>query len=232
MTITDLNLEARSLVGADENSYAAADLLRRMNAGYEDTVAKILGCDGKWQFDDTNYTSFPIGLTTLVAGQQDYTFDVTHLEVERVEVLDNSGKWHQLKPIDSSEISGAISEYQSESALPIRYDKQGRSLLLYPAPSATEVTLTSGLKVYFKRTADLFTSAQVTTGTKVPGFASPFHILLAYKAALPFAIINVPQRVPAIMAEIARLEKGLVEHYSQRELDRRKGFSMRRINSR
>lgn len=232
MTIADIQTEARELVGADSNSYANALLLIRVNNAYEDIVAKILGCDGKWQFDDTNYTSFPIGITTLVANQQDYTFDITHLEIERVEVLDSSGIWHQLKPIDSSEIRGAISEYQNASSLPLEYDKQGRSLILYPAPSATEVTLTSGLKVYFKRTADLFTSAQVTTGTKVPGFASPFHILLSYKAALPFAVHNVPQRVPALMAEIARLEKELIKHYSQRELDRRKGFSMRRINSR
>lgn len=232
MTIADLNLEARALVDADSESYADATLLRRMNIAYEDTVAKIIGCDGRWQFDDTNYSTFPIATTDLVNNRADYQFDTTHLEIERVEVLDNNGIWAELRPIDSSQIGGALSEYNKTSGMPCEYDKQGKSLVLYPAPSSTNVTTTAGLKVYFKRTASVFTSAEVATGTKQPGFASPFHVILAYKAALPFALANMPSRAPIIMSEIARLEKEMVKHYSRRELDRRKGLSMRGINSR
>lgn len=233
MTISDINSEARLLVDADSVSYAAADLLRRINIAYEQVVAFILGCDGLWQFDDTNYTDFPIGTATLVAGQQDYTFNSAHLEIEGVSVLKADATWHKLTPIDDqTQIGVDPAEFFKTDGLPNYYDKQGRSVVLYPGPAAGNVTLASGLKVFFKRTADLYTSAQVTTGTKEPGFASPFHVILAYKAALPYAQSYKPKRVPMIMAGIARLEGEIKKHYGRREQDRRKIMSMGGINFR
>ena len=232
MTIADINTLTRFLVNADISSYSAANLLINTNIAYEEIVGKIIGMDGRWQFDDQNYTTYPIGTQTLVASQNDYTFDSTQLEIERVEVKDAQGDWHLLTPIDKSQIGFAIDEFEPTPGLPWCYDKQGASILLYPAPSSATTTLTSGLKVYFKRTASIFTSAEVTTGTKVPGFASPFHQLISYKAAIPFAVVNLPQRVPALMAEVTRMEKGLEQHYGRREQDRRKTLQMRPINSR
>lgn len=225
-TLANIESEARLLVDADTTSYTAADLLRRENAAYESIVALILGCDGLWQFDDSRYTDIPVGTTTLVNAQQDYSFDTSHLEVERVEVKDNSGIWHELNPIDKSQIGGALSEYQNVPGLPYEYDKQGASIFLYPAPATGSVTMASGLKVYFKRTASVFTSGEQSAGTAIPGFASPFHYLISYKAALPYAQSYKPQRVPMLVNEIAKLEKELVEFYSQREKDRRKVISM------
>ena len=115
--------------------------------------------------------------------------------------------------------------------MPIYYDKQGSSILLYPAPdNGASVTLAAGLKVYFQRTASIFTSAEVTTGTKVPGFASPYHMILAYMAALPYAISYKKDRVPVILNEIRRLEEDLTDHYSRREKDRRKVITTRGIS--
>ena len=232
-TIADINSEARALVDADTTSYTAADLLRRINQAYEDVVSFILGLDGMWQFDDTNFSTFPIATTTLVNSQNDYAFDVTHLEIERMEVLDSSAIWHELSPIDISQISGAISEFYKTDGLPECYDKQGKSLMVYPAPdNGVSVTLAAGLKVYFKRTADVFTSAQVTTGTKIPVFASPYHMILAYKAALPYAMSYKKDRVPMILNEIKKMEDGLRKHYGRREQDRRKVMSMGGISFR
>lgn len=232
MNISSLNTEARLLVDADTVSYTAADLLRRINNAYEETVGLILGCDGKWQFDDSNYTVFPIGETTLVASQNDYTFDSTHLEIERVQILDSGGIWKFLHPIDISQISIAIEEFHKTDGVPIYYDKQGSSILLYPAPAASAVTLTNGLRVFFKRTASIFTTAEVTTGTKQPGFVSLYHIVLAYKAALPYAQAYKKDRVAGFINEINRLEKGIVKHYSRREQDRRKRITMAGVNPR
>lgn len=233
MTIADINSEARLLVDADTVSYIAADLLRRINAAYEQIIGLIIGCDGLWQFDDSNFTDFPIGTTTLVNSQNDYAFDITQLEIERVEIKDASGLWHILNPIDKSQIGEAIDEFYKTDGLPLYYDKQGASIILYPAPdNGASVTLINGLKVYFQRTASIFTSTEVTTGTKVPGFASPYHIILAYMAALPYAISYKKDRVPAIMAEIERLKKLIIQHYSRRERDRRKIMSMAGISHR
>ncbi len=232
MTISDINAEARALVDADTTSYPAADLLRRVNAAYEKRVGQILAVDGLWQFDDSNYTDFPIGTTTMVASQQDYAFDVSMLEIERVEVKDINGNWYELSPIDKSQIDGALSEYQKTAGSPMEYDKQGASIILYPAPASSSVTLASGLKGYFKRTASVFTSAEVTTGTKQPGFASPFHIILAYDAAIPYAISYKKDRVPALIAEADRLERAMLKFYSLREQDRRKKMIMADISFR
>ena len=190
-------------------------------------IGLIVGFDGLWQFDDSNYTSFPIGTTTLVNSQNDYAFDGAMLEIERVEVLGINGLWYELSPIDKSQISGAIDEFEKVDGLPKYYDKQGASILLYPAPdNGASVTLASGLKIYFQRTASVFTSAEVTTGTKQPGFASPYHIILSYMAALPYCQSYKKDRVPLYMAEVQRLQKLIEEHYSRREKDRRKSLSM------
>ena len=187
--------------------------------------------DGKWQFDDTNYTDFPIGRGTLLASQQDYTFASDVLEVEGVSVLNASGDWAKLTPIDDKELGVDPEEFASIDGLPVYYDKQGRSILLYPAPAAANVTLTNGLKVFFKRTADLYTSAEFTTGTKEPGFPSPFHVILAHRTALPFLSAYLPQAVNFSLSEIERLKKGLTKHYGRREQDRRKRMSMAGISA-
>lgn len=232
-TITDIQAEARALVDADSTSLTDAVLLRRVNMAYEDVVSKILGCDGRWQFDDTNYTTFPIATTTLVNSQADYTFDTTHLRILRVEVMDASGNYYQLEPIDIHDLEGiATTEFNKTDGRPVYYDKQGSSIVLYPAPdNGVSVTLALGLKVYFQRTADIFTSAQVTTGTKVPGFASPFHMILAYKAALPYALSYKKDRVAMLMSEIARLEKEMVKFYSKRQKDERQIMTMKSIDN-
>ena len=231
-SIADINSEARLLCDADTTSYTAAQLLIRINQAYEETVSLILGCDGRWQFEDENFTTYPIATTTLVDSQNDYSFETAHLEIERVEVQDSGGLWHLLSPIDISQVGEAIDEFYKTDGLPLYYDKNGKSLLLYPAPAAGSVTLAAGLKVYFKRTADLFTSAQVTTGTRVPGFPSPFHMILAYKAAIPFCVAYRPGRVPALMAQVLKFEDGIKKHFGRREQDRRKILSPSGVNSR
>lgn len=217
--ITDINLEARALCDADSVSYPDAVLLRRINQSYEEIVGKLLQVDGRWQFDDSNYTDIPVGTTNMVASQQDYSFDVRFLAVERVECLDNAGIWHELKPIDKDDIDVAMSEYLKTPGMPIEYDKQGESIVLYPAPSAADTTLTAGLKVYYKRTASIFTSAEVTTGTKAPGFASPWHMILAYKAAMPYCMTYKKDRVVMYRDQIINMEKALLKHESRRSRD-------------
>ena len=232
MTIADINLEIRALCDADSTSYPDAVLLRRVNAAYEQVIGKIIGIDGTWQFDDSNFTNLPIAVTDLVDDQQDYSFDVTQLNIERVEVKDINGLWYLLSPIDKSQVTMALGEYLKTKGLPDQYDKNGESIFLYPPPSSNMVTLVSGLKVYFQRTASIFTSAEVTTGTKVPGFASPFHMLICYMAAIPYCATYKKDRVPLYLAEIQRIEADMLAHYALREKDIRKQLTMSGISFR
>ena len=70
MNISDIQTFTRFLCDADTVSYTAANLLITTNQAYEEVVSKILLCDGRWQFDDNNFTTFPIATTTLVNGQK------------------------------------------------------------------------------------------------------------------------------------------------------------------
>src|SRR3990167_3979043 len=194
MQISDINAEARLLTNTDTTSYTAANLLRRINAAYEIVIGWIINADGTWQFDDSNYTDQPRGTLDLVEGQQAYTFNSDYLQIEMIELKDTSGNWRRITPLDHSDLGGVSPDeyYGMTSGSPNigmqeHYDLfTDDSFRLYPAPTSGSVTLTAGLRVTFKRTADLFTSAQVTTGTKTPGFASPYHIILSYMAAIPY----------------------------------------------
>lgn len=233
--ITDINLEARKLVDADSVSYPDADLLRRVNAALEETVGKLIALDKNWNFGDSNYTTLPTGTQTLTAGTKAYAFDSTQLTILGASVKDIDGIWRTLSLIDEMEIikSGVdLAEYEKTDGLPSQYAKRENFIVIYPAPTAATTTLILGLKVYFQRTADIFTAAQVTTGTKTPGFISPYHYLLSYKAALPYAISYKPQRVLAIMAEIARLEKDMINFYSTRGKDEKAVMSNRSVSFR
>ena len=165
-TILDINAEARDLCDASTTSYIAATLLRRINEAYEKIVSWILEADGTWQWDDTNYDSLPIGRQTLVNSQHAYSFNDKFLEIEQVEILNQDGDWFTITPIDESEHKGSPLEQTFEDdGLPQYYDKvSDDTIKLYPAPdNGTSVILANGLRIRFRRTASIFTSAEVTT---------------------------------------------------------------------
>jgi len=232
MTITDLVAEARALVDATSTSLTDATILRRVNAAYEDIVVKILNADGTWQFDDLNYTTNPVGYGNLTSGQSEYTFSDKFLDILEVDILDLNGYYIRAKAVDPSEFGERSFEEEfnikfngtanvAVDGFPGFYDKVGATIKFDASPTATYATLTKGLRVRFKRTSDAYTSAQVITGTKEPGFAIN-HIILAYKVALPYAQSYKKDRVAGFINEIARLEKEIINHYSNREKDVRK----------
>jgi hypothetical protein len=220
------------LCDADTTSLTAANLLIFVNNAYEKVIGKILGYDGNWEFDDTNYTDFPRATTTMVAGQHDYTFDTTHLAIESAQVLDADGIWHSLSPIGRDEMGMPEEEFEKTGGLPVYYDKDGASILIYPAPATGSVTMAAGLKVHFRRTASVFTAAQVTTGTKVPGFASPFHEILAYEAAVPFCLNYKKDRLALIEKKLADLYENMEAFYTKRSRDERNVMTAKEINFR
>ena len=225
MTIANIATLARQLGDTNSTGLTDATFLIYLNAAYEEIIGKIIGLDGTWQVDDTNYTDLPRVTTTLVAAQRDYSLDVGFLEIEAVDVKDNSGDWIRLSPIDLSQYSEPLDQIYEIDGLPEKYDKTGKSIFLYPAPAAGSVTLTAGLRITYQRTADVFTSAQLTTGTKTPGFAVPWHHILAYKAILPYCMQYKKDRIPLYVSEINRLENELLNNYSRREKDVRKYIS-------
>jgi hypothetical protein len=232
MNIADIEQEARDLCDADTTSYPAATMLRRVNNAYEQVVGWLINADGKWQFDDTNYTNFPIGTYTMVDSQGVYSFNDKFLQIEDVQVKNSDGNFQIIKPLDQKDSNTLtpLREEFEDDGLPIYYDKlTDDTIELLPAPATADVTLASGLRIKFKRTASIFTSAEVTTGTKVPGFHSTFHVILAYMAAIPYCMTYKPERVAYYEREVERLKKAMIKQYTKRAKDERKIIKPKKI---
>ena len=235
MTIADLNTFTRFLCDADTTSYTAANLLITVNNALEVITGKLINSDGNWQYDDTNYTDLPIGTGNLVSGQSSYSFSSEYLDVLEVMILTTGGIYQRITPFDPSEMNMSWDEWVNSSTgtipngFPQYYDKVGDSIRLDRSPTATYATLTAGLKVRFKRTADLFTSDQVTTGTKVPGIASPYHSLIAYMAAIPYCMSYKKDRVALYEKKVDEMTKDMIEFYTRRAKDERPVMSVEQI---
>ena len=238
MTILDLNVLARYLCDADTNSLTAANLLIFINKAYERITGKLITVTGNspWPFGDSNYTAFPTYALNLTNSTAEYQIDslTTPLTVMAVEVMDVNGNYYPLKPVtlrDIKESGVAQTEFYETDGKPIYYEKRENMVVLYPAPdNGVSVTLTAGLKIFFLRTADVFTSGQVSTGTKEPGFPSPWHEILAYEAALMYCLKFKPERVNFLRSERDTREKELMAFMSMRSMDGRKILTPSEIN--
>jgi len=193
--------------------YTIEDRTRNVNKWYHKAAVVIQTADGTWQWDDANNTTLPEGTTNIVSGQKNYTLSDSMLEVERVECKDASGNWSVLKPVYYSTVSEALDEYKSTTGTPLEYDKIGRSLVLYPAANYDS---TGGLKVYFKRHANIFTTADTT---KEPGFAEAFHSYLSLGASLNYCLIYKTERVANLNAQIQQMEENMKLFYGRRSKD-------------
>lgn len=199
---------------------ALATFTRLLNHGLNETANLIMQADGRWSYDDTNQTDFPIATTTLVAGQQDYQMSTEFLAIEAVEVRQSNGDYYALSPIDIQDIRRqglSITEFMDQSGLPIYYDVRGQSILLYPAPATGQVTTTAGLKVYYKRNPSYFVAEDTT---KQPGIPSLFHDIPALFACAKYAKSNtMSDKAREIDAELARRSQELQMHYAKRNID-------------
>ena len=187
------------MVSSDPVVYSLEDKAVKANAALDRAFGYIIGADGRWQFDDSNFTTLPIATTALVANQQDYTFDPRFLVITRVECQDQLGNWRKLIPIDQNDIPSvgiyndnmqnpalpvntSLTDYLKVPGNPIYYDKIDGSLFLYPRSNYSQA---ASLKVYYQRKIDYFTS---TDTTKEPGFASHLHRYISISMAYDYAL--------------------------------------------
>lgn len=201
------------LLGTDSTQFPLADKLRLINAYYYDTVSDILEADGNWEFDDTNKTDFPIGTTTLVNGQLDYSLPTDIVKLIRVEVLDNAGIYQRVEEFDETQIETGLSQFESTNGLPKYYRTIGNSIELYPKPATGSVTMTAGLKVYYQRTMTEFTNADASTS---PGFDPRYHRILSIGPAYDFAYTNGLDFAPRLEKKLEALRASLKSAYANR----------------
>lgn len=201
------------LVGSNSVSFPVEDKLRIINKANYDVTSDILKYQSNWEFDDTNETDFPIATTNLVASQQDYSLPTSLVKLVRVEVKDSAGNYQRVHQFDETQVEQALTEFQKTDGLPRHYREIGNSIELYPAPASADVTLTAGLKCYYQRVIQDFTTSDAAVE---PGFAKQFHPILSYATAYEYALINQLQVAPVLKNKLDEMRMALREYYSSR----------------
>src|SRR3990167_7407973 len=249
MTISNLQTLIRLLTKTNTGSFTDPQLLILINQEYERIVGKLVSetAGAIWQFGDENYTAFPTYTLNLVNSEPRYDISdlitttneqtiaqTRPLVIMGVEIVDNTGDSHPLKPITLRQIREegfSQSNYFETDGQPLYYEKREHMLVLYPAPdNGVTVTLSGGLRIFFLRTANIYTAAEVTTGTKQPGFPSPWHDALAYAVAYIVAMANGLPNINHLKNQKNEKEKELLRFISRNDQDNRHIMSGKEIN--
>lgn len=216
---TGIVQRARTMAKVDSNQWDTYNIVNSCNDWLNKIFTYGKNNDKKFQIDDTNHTKLPIGTTNLVANQSDYSFltdeegnRITNLT--RIDIMDSTGTYRQLVPIDQAQIPGAIEEFMKTAGKPIYYDKIADNVVrLYPKP---DESVTAGLQYYFQRTPSYFVA---TDTTKQPGVSDDLHrgfvIASAYDCALTLGLPNLQ----ALSVELQKEEQKLSEYFDSRDTD-------------
>lgn len=190
----------------------------RINRAYDRFVFLAMTADGRWQFDDQNYTTYNIATTDIVSGQREYEFALDHLEIEKVLIKLPDGTWKVIDPFDQDDPTANpyLENNTGRTGTPTRYDKRGATIYLDVTPNYNS---DEGLKVYFKRGPSYFTYSD---NTKVPGFASIFHPYLALHACANYAVDREMSVSKSLYLLLQEEEKAILAFYSDRNKDEKR----------
>lgn len=203
--------------GAISNSNKRlAKFARNCNGGLNRFTSLAMKYDTRWQFHDANYKTHPEAYTTMTAGQSDYGLSDLHLQLRHCYVKNQDGIKVPLRPVDEYDAiktGVAIDDYYTTDGMPQYYDKTGRSIKLFPAPSATETTLTAGLYVTYTSAPSYFA---YTDTTKVAGVPLIFQEYPALYASWKEADGSNKQE---LKLEVLEMEQDIIDFYSMRDRD-------------
>lgn len=206
----------------------------RVNSALDRALSIIFRSDGRWQFDDSNHTDYPIITIDLVANQRDYSFTEDEnsnliLEIEKVFVADtDNGPYREITAKDVQTDKDTVGFYDGNATTgsPSSYDKLATGIFLDPVPPAN---VTNGLKVYISREASYFATSDTT---KKPGFAGIFHDYLVIRPAFEYAIENTLANVQGLQLRVDQMEQEMKDFYSRRAQDERPRLSVYNHNNR
>ena len=211
------------------DAYISGDTTRmaqftgEVNQGMNKAMNIILQASGKWQFDDSNQTDYPIIKTNIVSGQQDYTFTTDEtgnliLDIYRVFVFPTSTAttYQEIWPVDQqSQYTDIGSENPSAVGTPFSYDKTANGIFLDPKP---DYNATLGLKMMINRESSYFLT---TDTTRSPGFAGLFHEYLVLCASYEYARNKSLAIVPRLERDLAEMGEAMSKYYGRRSRDER-----------
>ncbi len=218
MTIGNISSLITFLTNADTTAYTNANRLLNINDHLNRIQTTILRSQDEWDFDDKNNTDLPILTADIVANQQYYTLPTGMIDMKRLEMSFDGVTFYKAMPLDINERQTDTSNLSDFSQNQPYYDMvSSDTFTLYPIPTAN---VTGGLKIWVSRTPVEFTSAELTTGTKEPGFESLFHQMLAYGSAMDFCMARGLPQYSTIKSAYDEMSQSLSNHYGDKQEDR------------
>lgn len=202
-------------------SYPIKNKTRDINLALDEVFALIFQANGKWQFDDSNHTDYPIITTNLASGTRDYPFTTDEagnliLDIYKVMVKDESGVYQEIYPVDqqSDEYTNGFWSGQNQTGVPSRYDKTANGIFLDCIPSYNS---TDGLKVFINREGSYFTTSDTT---KKAGFSGLFHEYLALRPSHFYCKRNkMFDLADRYEKDMFKMEAKIKKHYRDRSKD-------------
>lgn len=195
------------------------------NDAYDEVVSEILKNDGTWNWDDFNETTskwpehfqtltvtvgsevsryaLPTAASNSGSGSSDASSFLRLLEVS---VKDAAGYYQKLNPIDEKAFDKPLETVFNTPGFPKWYDLTGASVEIFPAPLASQVTATNGLKFKFQRDKIDFATSDTT---KQPGFPSIYHYLLPLITAETYAAVKGMKQLPFLTGKKLKFMQNL-----------------------
>lgn len=210
--------DALFLTGANSATFDIKDFARSANFAQNRVTSKIQQCDNRWKHSDANNPDRDIATGDLVANQDNYSIETSHLKIKRIRMKDSNGQLITLIPVDRRDVpDGLINSYGS----PKFYDKDGMSILPFPIPDYS-TSGNSGIEIEYQRGPVYFLA---TDTDKMPGFASPYHRLVSLYPSQDWLLANATRlnplthRINLVNTLIKELEADMMDHYANRDVD-------------
>jgi hypothetical protein len=200
----------------------------RLNRAYDNVLPLVLSRDDKMRWDDTNQPDHPIGTLDLSSSYHDYEVlvddnGVSILNITDVMILDSATatEYRRLRrmTLDDPQSLNAMSPNPTDTGIPSAFVEKDNIIFLSPKPN---YSVTAGIKLFFERSPDYFTSADTT---QTPGIPEPFHPLLALYASYDWLLVNKPEAttlITRVEARIAQMRTDLGAAITRRNPTRRR----------
>lgn len=202
-----------------------------INMALDDYTELAIKSSGKFQWDDSNQTDYPIITTNLVSGQRSYSFTTDGssnliLFLYRAAILPSATAtlYQEIFPIDvQSDLENDILRNVTSGGVPYQYDKTANGIFLDPIPN---YNATNGLKLWINREGSYFTTADTT---KKPGTPGVHHEYFVTKPCFWYAKANNLTSLPQLEKEVVDWEGSerlgvmgrIQEYFSIRSKDER-----------
>jgi len=232
MTKTQIDAFVDRTLGTNDVSYPVADKTADENLAIDYVFSTIFQVGGRWQFDDSNHTDYPIITTDLVAGQRDYSFTSDEsgnliLDIYKVLVSNDGGvSYEEIYPVDME------SKYEANSMLDgrniegsvYRYNKTANGIFLDQIPPDG---VTNGLKILISREGSYFTTSDTT---KKPGIAGLYHEFIGLRPCYQYAMRKGYKNTETLKRDMIEMEQSMRKHYRDRSKDEDLVLSAEAIN--